>query len=102
MVKTRFSRPNGDSMWLWLSVHGLTDDGFTAEVFEAPPEFPALMLGSRHAISNSQVADWAYIQSGVMHGGYSLRVQRSRLPEDQRAVYDSFIGASSYAPLPAP
>lgn len=100
IIKTRFSNSDGGGIWLWLAVRELADDGFFAMVFEAPPEFPNLAAGSNHFILDTQVADWAYVKSGVMHGGYSLRVQRSRLPEEKRASYDGFVGAESYAPLP--
>ena len=102
IVKTYFPDPEGGGMWLWLSVDEVKEAGFNASVFEAPPEFPDLSRGSRHFIPNEKVADWAAIIEGVMHGGYSLRLQRDRLPEHERASYDRYIGASSYAPLPAP
>jgi uncharacterized protein YegJ (DUF2314 family) len=102
MVKTYIADPKGDGMWLWLSVESATDSGFNAYVFEAPLEFPELTPGSRRFVPNDQVGDWAAIISGVMHGGYSLRVQRSRLPEGERQSFDGYIGARSYAPLPTP
>jgi uncharacterized protein YegJ (DUF2314 family) len=100
MVKTYFSDPTGGGMWLWLNVEQVTDTGFNTYVFEAPPEFPKLTPGSRHFVPNDQVADWAVLISGVMHGGYSLRIQRANLPESERESYDRYIGATSYAPLP--
>ncbi len=102
IIKTYFPDPEGGGMWLWLSVDDVTEAGFNASVFEAPAEFPEVSRGSKHFIPNGKVADWAALISGVMHGGYSLRVQRNRLPEHERASYDRYIGASSYAPLPAP
>lgn len=100
MVKKRFVDGDGNATWLWLMVEQVTDSGFEASVFEAPPDFPALSLGSRHFIADVDVADWAVVIAGVMHGGYSMRMQRARLPEDERASYDEYVGASSYAPLP--
>lgn len=102
MIKTYIADPKGGGMWLWLSVEKPTDSGFNALVFEAPPEFAELSPGSRRFVPNNQVADWAVVFSGVMHGGYSLRLQRSRLPEGERQSFDKYIGASSYAPLPSP
>ena len=88
MIKTYIADPKGGGMWLWLSVRDATDSGFNAYVFEAPPEFPELTPGSRRFVPNNQVGDWAVVVSGVMHGGYSLRIQRSRLPEDERQSFD--------------
>ncbi|WP_435003835.1 DUF2314 domain-containing protein [Xanthomonas arboricola] len=102
MVKTRISDPASGVMWLWLTVESATPSGFNASVFEAPPEFADLSPGTRKFVPESEVADWALVSSGVMQGGYSLRIQRSRLPAAEREPFDRYIGVSSYAPLPAP
>ena len=100
MIKARFVNTEGRAMFLWLSVERAMPIGFLAHVFEAPPEFPELVPGSRHTVATDRVVDWTYVQSGVMHGGYSLRIQRDLLPVEERASYDRYIGAESYAPLP--
>ncbi|WP_139369947.1 DUF2314 domain-containing protein [Xanthomonas citri pv. citri] len=102
MVKTYISDPAVGGMWLWLSVESTTASGFNGSVFEAPPEFTDLSPGTRKFVPDSEVADWALVSSGVMHGGYSLRIQRSRLPAAELESFDRYIGVSSYAPLPAP
>lgn len=100
MVKTRIVE-GSESMWLWLNVETDKSNGFTASVFEAPPEFPDLKPGAVRTIQDSEVADWAVIDdNGLVNGGYSLRLQRARRPEVERAAYDSYIGAKTYAPLP--
>ncbi|WP_285449056.1 DUF2314 domain-containing protein [Xanthomonas sp. LMC-A-07] len=102
MVKTYISDPAGGGMWLWLSVESATPSGLNASVFEAPPELTDLSPGTRKFVPESEVADWALVSSGVMQGGYSLRIQRSRLPAAEREPFDRYIGVSSYALLPAP
>ncbi|WP_312316166.1 DUF2314 domain-containing protein [Stenotrophomonas sp.] len=100
MVKTYIPDSEGKGMWLWLSVEHVDDVGFEARVFEAPAHFPGIIPGSIRFIANEEVGDWAVIFDGVLHGGYSLRLQRGRLPESERGAYDAYIGAQSYAPLP--
>ncbi len=100
LVKTYIPDPDGKGMWLWLSVEDVTRFGFDARVFEAPAHFPGVTAGSLRFIPNEEVGDWAVIIDGVLHGGYSLRLQRGRLPESERAAYDAYIGAQRYAPLP--
>jgi hypothetical protein len=69
-------------------------------VFEAPPEFPSLKAGTIKSVPDVEVADWAIIDDdGLVNGGFSLRLARSRLPENERASYDSYIGAKAYAPM---
>lgn len=101
MIKTYVSE-NGGSMWLWLNIEADTKAAFKTSVFEAPPEFPSLKAGTIKLVKDDQVADWAVIDAnGLVHGGFSLRLARSRLPENERASYDSYIGAKEYAPLPS-
>lgn len=101
MIKTYISE-GGESMWLWLNVEADAKGAFEASVFEAPPEFPSLKTGTVRVVKDDQVADWAVIDdNGLVHGGFSLRLARSRLPEGERASYDSYIGAKEYAPLPS-
>lgn len=102
LVKTRIFE-DGKSIWLWLNVDADRRSSFAASVFEAPSQFPSLKPGVLLNIPDSAVADWAVIDvSGVVSGGYSLRLQRERTPEEERAAYDSYIGAKAYAPLPFP
>lgn len=100
LVKTHFPHPDGKGMWLWLSVDAPDESGFHARVFEAPADFPGVAPGSWHFVPDEEVGDWAIIFDGVLHGGYSLRLQRERLPASERAAYDAYIGAQRYAPLP--
>lgn len=101
IVKTYIADPAGGGMWLWLSVDKATDAGFETHVFEAPPQFEQLSPGTQRFVPDEEVGDWSIIVAGVLHGGYSLRLQRARLPEAEREAYDRHIGAVSYAPLPA-
>jgi uncharacterized protein YegJ (DUF2314 family) len=101
IVKSRFENAQGDVIWLWLSVQSVKSDGFEATTFEAPPEFPELAKGAKRFIPTARVADWAVSIGDTMYGGYSLRLQRRRLPEAERASYDKYIGAANgWAPLP--
>lgn len=97
----KFRVPDADDVWLWLVVRDAKETGFVAETFEAPPELPQLKAGTRRWLSDTEVADWMIVgKQGVVHGAYSLRLQRERLPQGQRAAFDLRIGAQSYAPLP--
>ena len=101
IVKARFENAAGDAIHLWLSVESAQVDGFEAVSFEAPPEFPELASGAKRFIANDAIEDWAVSIDGVMHGGFSLRLQRSKLPEPDRQSYDNYVGAQrGWAPLP--
>jgi len=88
-----------ESAHLWLGLTAVTQKGFTGELFETPPEFATLHAGTQLSISKGAVEDWAIIQSGTLIGGFSMRLQRSKLPKSKRAAYDLHSGTLSRAPL---
>jgi hypothetical protein len=38
-------------------------------------------------------------ENGLLRGGFSLRYQRARLPEEKRAWFDEYVGVKRYASL---
>lgn len=83
--------------FMWLTVAELDGAGFLAQVFEIPAEFSEFEVGDTVRVSADAVMDWMYHDSGTLHGGYSLRYQRSLLPPEERAGFDEHIGADRYA-----
>ena len=95
-VKTRLTAGK-ETAFVWLLVVGVTRSGFVASVFEIPPEFKGMQIGDEVQVSDNEVMDWMVNQNGVLHGGFSLRYQRSLLPPEKHAWYDQHIGVSEYA-----
>lgn len=105
-VKLRFRDPDESArlgenrfVFIWLgSVHYHKVEGiFSAEFFELPKEFQKWHhVGERLGIEPEDIFDWMAIDSGRLYGGFTLRVARDRLPIEERADYDSYIGVSTY------
>ena len=70
---------------------------FIAEFFEVPATFTDYAVGDQLEISSESVLDWMVNDGGVLHGGYSIRYQRSRLPDDEYPAFDEHIGVTKYA-----
>ena len=49
------------------------------------------------ALALTLTLDWMVNDGGILHGGFSIRYQRSRLPESERSAYDAHIGVTEYA-----
>jgi uncharacterized protein YegJ (DUF2314 family) len=56
--------------------------------------------GSVILVPLSAVIDWAIGVGDAVEGGYTLRLERSRLNEVDKAAFDAALGAP-FAPLPA-
>ena len=89
-------------LFLWLtSVQYHPDERlFSGEFFEVPPELQKWhQVGQELAFEGEDIFDWmALSDEGRLFGGYTLRVSRSKLPEDKRADYDRHIGVKAYEP----
>jgi len=96
IVKTTLTE--GDRRaFMWLMAARRHGDAFVGEVFEAPQQLPSFQVGDLIEVTEETLLDWSVNVSGTLHGGYSLRYQRARLPEAERAAYDEYIGVTKYA-----
>jgi uncharacterized protein YegJ (DUF2314 family) len=89
--------------FLWLgSVHyHPAERVFSGTFFEVPPEFQKWhQVGQRLAFDPEDIFDWMVLRQGHLHGGFTLRVSRSKLPETEHESYDRYVGVSVYEPLP--
>ena len=82
---------------LWLLVVGLDGADFAGKFVDLPPEFTSFAPDDLVRVGEADVLDWMVNDDGDLHGGFSLRLQRSQLPLEQRAGYDEFIGVRRYA-----
>lgn len=99
MVKTRLV--DGDnSAFMWLNDVHETNGKFAAVLFEVPSNFKKYKKGDVLTVLPSEILDWAANEDGCMHGGYSIRLMRSRKSPTEHAEFDAFMGVRSYAPLP--
>jgi uncharacterized protein YegJ (DUF2314 family) len=87
----------GHFAFLWLANARPDGDDFLADIFEVPAQFSNLVVGDEIRVAGSELLDWMVNEDGVLHGGYSLRYQRSLLPEERQVWFDGYIGATSYA-----
>jgi uncharacterized protein YegJ (DUF2314 family) len=87
----------GKRAFMWLANTRMNRSNFVAEFFEVPATFIDHAVGDQLEISPEAVLDWMVNDGGVLHGGYSIRYQRSRLPEDEHPTFDDHIGVTKYA-----
>ena len=81
---------------LWLCAARRSGEDFIAEVFELPPTLGAYAVGSQVEVAASNVLDWMINDDGALSGGFSLRLHRSRLPPEEWADFDAYIGVETY------
>jgi uncharacterized protein YegJ (DUF2314 family) len=111
LTKLRFRDPEASEelgedrfMFLWLTNTQYHADKhhFSAEFFEVPPVLLKWHhIGQQLLFEADDIWDWMALREGHLHGGFTLRVTRSQLPEEQRESYDRYVGVSVYESLPS-
>ena len=108
-AKLRFRDPDESErlgedqfLFLWLiEVHyHPAERVFSGDFFEVPSELQKWhQVGQRLAFEGEDIFDWmALTEDGRLFSGHTLRVSRSKLPENERADYDRYIGVRAYEP----
>lgn len=109
-AKLRFRDPDesehlGEDRFLFLWLGGVhyypVERVFSGVFFEVPSAFQKWhQVGERLSFEAEDIFDWMVLRNGHLHGGFTLRVARRKLPEPERESYDRHIGVSIYEPLP--
>ena len=98
LIKTELSNRNSDGRcFVWLNNVRETSDGFVAQIFEIPPTLQGFEIGEHIDIPDCDVLDWMINDRGTLHGGFSIRYHREKIPEHERDAFDEHLGVTTYA-----
>ncbi|RCS44741.1 DUF2314 domain-containing protein [Bremerella cremea] len=95
LIKTRLD-DGQSSGFVWLFNTTISGNSFTAELFEVPPSVSLLKVGQVLEVAFADVIDWMINDDGTLHGGFTLRYHRAKLPPDERAEFDAHVGVTKY------
>lgn len=90
-LKSRFESPDGGEH-IWISDITLKDDKFYGVVANLPESTTEVSLGDTIQIANENISDWMYVENQKLHGGYTIRLLRSRMTESERKQFDEESG----------
>lgn len=108
-IKMRFRDPEQSArlgedrfVFLWLNVAG-HDSGrgqFVVRFFEVPPDLQQWHKpGDQIVIERDQIFDWFVNDDGLLNGGFTMRVARSRMPESERTAFDAYTGVRQWVDM---
>ena len=84
---------NAEHFWLTdMQLHG---DEVIGTIDAAPRTVLNITEGERYTFPLSSVTDWMYVQDGLIHGNYTMRVLLPHMAPEEAALYQSRL-----APLP--
>ena len=105
-AKLRFKDPNESNrtgndvlLFLWLTAieYNTTSGSYIGTFFEVPPELSEWhCAGQKLEFDGADIFDWMVNDDGILHGGFTLRVNRKRLPEGEREAFDRYVGVRQW------
>lgn len=85
-VKKKFVQ--GDAVeHLWLSDVKFRGNRFVGTVDNRPRDIKGLKAGTRVAVNPDEISDWAYVDKGVLVGGYTVRALLMELSPAEREAF---------------
>ena len=81
---------------LWYSFQGVSDGLLLGKHYQLPPE---LEEHATVAVRREEIEDWMINDHQVLYGGFSIRYQRSKLPEEEKRSFDEHVGVKEYKDL---
>jgi uncharacterized protein YegJ (DUF2314 family) len=90
-LKARFDE-NGEVEHMWINDVELVEDGFRGVLGNEPVHVTSIKFEDPVTIGRDRVSDWMAIDDDTLVGGYTLRVQRARMPDEQRKEFDASVG----------
>ena len=72
---------------LWLTGVRFTGNRFVGTVDNRPREIKNLPAGTRVSVNPDEISDWAYVDKGVLVGGYTVRALLIELSPQEREEF---------------
>ena len=91
-IKVRFDTEDGGGEHIWVG--NLTSDGksYRGTVNNEPQLTKVVKYGDQVTIDPQRISDWMHLDKGVLKGGYTIRVMKKNLSEEEKKVFDQEVG----------
>jgi len=90
-IKQQFSGQDNDEH-IWISNIQIIDEDFTGTVNNNPIYTTGIKLGDTITIDKARISDWMFFEKGVVRGGYTIKVIRNNMSEEEKKDFDLETG----------
>ena len=82
-VKKRFIQ-GAEVEHIWLSDVTFSGNRFHGRVDNHPVKITGVKMGDRVSVNPNEISDWAYVDNGILVGGYTIRVLYKELSPERK------------------
>ena len=91
-LKKKFEE-NGNVEHIWIgNIQKFENGKYVGVIDNLPEKIKDVKLGDTVVIEKKDISDWMYLKNSELHGGYTIRLLRERMTEDDRKKFDSESG----------
>lgn len=84
---------NGIVEHIWIgNIQGMESGKYVGVIDNLPEKLKSVKLGDTVEIDKKDVSDWMYLKNSELHGGYTIRLLRERMTEEERKKFDAESG----------
>ena len=90
-LKVRFDTSNGGEH-LWLTDVTKKNGHYNGVIGNSPTATTAVKLGDTVLVPDEDISDWMYVEEGKLRGGYTIRVLRDQMSDEEKKTFDEENG----------
>ena len=90
-LKAKFDVEEG-AEHIWLSDIGIQNTQYRGVIDNVPNSILGIKSGDTIKLDKSRITDWMYLEDGRLRGGYTIRVVRKHMTENERKAFDEENG----------
>lgn len=92
-IKVPFEYADGHEH-IWVAEIELKEDRIYGYINNDPVYVTHIKLGDEIEIKPDQISDWFYIEDGKLIGGFTIRVLRDRMTDEEKQQLDDSFGVT--------
>lgn len=90
-LKVQFPYSDGNEH-MWVGNIEFKDGKYSGILNNDPEYVTEYKSGDKIEIDPSKISDWMYLENGKLFGGYTIRVLRDQMSEEERKQFDAESG----------
>lgn len=88
-LKKPFESPEGDEhLWIKEVMFYAKKNKYVGIIADAPLHTEKVKIDEIVEIDKNEISDWMYFENNVVKGGYTLRVLRNNMNDEDRKLFD--------------
>jgi uncharacterized protein YegJ (DUF2314 family) len=87
-LKVRFKTATG-AEHIWATSITYHEGNYFGIVDNLPNLVTQVKLGEKYKIEMKDITDWMYVDKGILRGGYTIKLIRSRMPQEEKNKFDA-------------